>query len=96
MTYDYKCTHCGKEQEVFISTADLPHKDSVVVIDKDALQEKINEKRFCECGGDLKRVYSSKPLDSVWMTDSRFVSNGSTHRILQKGGTSGFYSKLRS
>jgi len=95
LTYDFKCSQCGNVEEVFISTADLPHK-TVVVMDKDALQEKLNEKRFCKCGGELKRVYSTTPLDSVWFANSDYVVNGSTHRILQKGGTSGFYSKLRS
>ena len=95
MVYDFKCNDCGLVEEVFISTADLPHK-TVVVMDKDELQKKIDEERFCKCGGQLKRIYSTKPLDSVWFANSDYVSNGSTHRILQKGGTSGFYSKLRS
>lgn len=95
LTYDFRCLECNKEQEVFISSTDIPHK-GVIILDKDALQKKIDEERFCECGGKLKRVYSTKPLDSVWVSDSGYVQNGSTHRILQKGGTSGFHSKLRS
>lgn len=95
MKYDFRCADCEKVQEIFISSTDIPHK-GVVVLDKDELQKKIDAERFCECGGKLKRIYSKTPLDSVWISGSGYVLNGSTHRILQKGGTSGFYSKMRS
>ncbi len=94
MTYDYKCSHCGNVTEVFISTTTILHRG--VIIDKEELQKKINEEKFCVCGGKLKRIYSAIPLDSIWFANSGYVVNGSTHRILQRGGTSGFNSKLRS
>ena len=94
LTYDYKCSDCGNTKEIFISTINIPHNG--VVIDKNELQKKINEERFCECGGQLKRIYSTQPLENVWFSDNGYVQNGSTHRILQRGGTSGFNSKLRS
>lgn len=86
---------CGNVEEVFISTIGIRHNG--VILDKDELQKKIDEKRFCGCGGQLKRIYSTAPLDVIHIPENcDYISNGSTHRILQKGGTSGFYSKLRS
>lgn len=52
--------------------------------------------KVCDCGLNVHQVYSPDPLKDVWITDSAYVQNASIHRILQRGGTSGFYSKLRS
>jgi hypothetical protein len=98
LRYDYKCPDCGLVKEFFISTADIPHKKGAIMIyDKDELQRRIDEERFCECGGKFRRVYSTTPLDVIHIPENcDYISNGSTHRTLQKGGTSGFNSKLRS
>lgn len=53
--------------------------------------------RFCEqCNGAVHQIYSPEPLKDVWISDSAYVHNASIHRYLQRGGTSGFNSKLRS
>jgi len=53
--------------------------------------------KFCEtCNESVHQIYSTEPLKDVWITSNPHVHNGSIHRFLQRGGTSGFNSKLRS
>jgi hypothetical protein len=57
MNYNYKCQKCDKIQEIEIKTIDI-HIGTTSSIDQTKLDERINEKRFCECGGKLKKVNS--------------------------------------
>ena len=71
ITYDYKCNKCGEVREISIETIDIcSYKDdpskrgkykksgALYAVDKEELTKRIYEKRECECGGELKRVWS--------------------------------------
>ena len=72
ITYDYKCEDCGEVQEVTIETIDILEKQPIVkarskyhpssrslMANKEKLQERIDEDRICECGGKLKKLFST-------------------------------------
>ena len=56
MIYDYKCDKCNVVQEIKVKTWDLQVSDGKgMILDNDALDERINEPRGCECGGNLMK-----------------------------------------
>lgn len=56
MTYTYKCPECGNIQDIQISTFDI--MDQLGRIDQKQLTERMNELKYCECGGQLKKTFS--------------------------------------
>ena len=51
-----------------------------------------------DCGEGVHQVYSSEPLNTVWIVSRQlapYVENGNIHRILRKGGTGGFTRKIK-
>lgn len=77
MTYDYKCNKCGKIEEINIPTYDIHTRTrNSLGIDPKKLSERINQKRDCECGGELKRMYTKLEYDKplfVQVNKQRFL-----------------------
>ncbi len=70
MKYDYKCTYCKKVQEVYIPTHDIMEGQRKIINNK-KLQERIDEERFCKCGGQLKRTYKVIHNDEILVFTGR-------------------------
>ena len=71
ITYDFKCTECGERHEIDIETVDISgytgepkgrkkwnKTGKLFTVDQDKLTERLREKRYCECGGELKRSWT--------------------------------------
>ena len=66
MKYDYKCIECEKIHEVEVQTSDI--MDGVGRVNQKILSERINEQRFCACGGELRKVFSVVK-DVLWFNE---------------------------
>lgn len=62
MQYTYKCSKCHEVQDITIMTSDI--MDKYGRVEQDKLSMRMYEQRFCECGGELKKIitHTSNPL----------------------------------
>lgn len=70
MKYDYKCEKCNAVKEIYIPTYDIMEGQKKI-INNEKLQERIDEERFCECGGKLKRSYKIIHNDDILVFTGR-------------------------
>lgn len=59
MIYEFTCEACFKKQDIKIPTWDIHTKGRHSLgIDQHKLTERLNEPRYCDCGGQLKKGFT--------------------------------------